>query len=44
MQDFSRISGLLIDLEGVLYSDNKLIEGAIETIKTIIGSITIESP
>ena len=35
MQDFSRISGLLIDLEGVLYSDNKLIEGAIETIKTI---------
>ena len=35
MQDFSRISGLLIDLEGVIYSDNKLIEGAIETIKTI---------
>ena len=35
MQNFSRISGLLIDLEGVLYSDNKLIEGAIETINTI---------
>ena len=35
MLDFSKISGFLIDLEGVLYSDNKLIEGAIETIKTI---------
>jgi len=35
MQDFSRIIGLLIDLEGVLYSDNKLIEGAIGTINII---------
>ena len=35
MQNFSRISGLLIDLEGVLYSDNKLIKGAIESINTI---------
>ena len=36
MQNFSRISGLLIDLEGVLYSDNKLIKGAKDLgIKTI---------
>ena len=35
MQNFSKISGLLIDLEGVLYSDNKLIKGAIETINTM---------
>ena len=35
MQNFSRISGLLIDLEGVLYSDNKLIKGAVEAINTI---------
>ena len=35
MQDISRIIGLLIDLEGVLYSDNKLIKGAVETINTI---------
>lgn len=35
MQDFTRISGLLIDLEGVLYNDNKLIEGAVETINNI---------
>ena len=35
MKNFRRISGLLIDLEGVLYSDNKLIKGAIETINTI---------
>ena len=36
MQNFSRISGLLIDLEGVLYSDNKLIKGVKDLgIKTI---------
>ena len=35
MKNFRRISGLLIYLEGVLYSDNKLIKGAIETINTI---------
>ena len=35
MKNFRRISGLLIDLEGVLYSDNKLIKGAIEIINTI---------
>ena len=35
MQNFSRISGLLINLEGVLYIDNKLIKGAVETINTI---------
>ena len=35
MKNFRRISGLLIDLEGVLYSDNKFIKGAIEIINTI---------
>ena len=35
MQNLSRISDLLIDLEGVLYSDNKLIKGAVEAINTI---------
>ena len=35
MKNFRRISGLLIDLEGVLYSDNKLIKGAIEITNTI---------
>ena len=31
----SNIKGLLIDLEGVLYSDNKLIPGSIEVIKEL---------
>ena len=43
MQNFSRISGLLIDLEDVLYSDNKLIKGAVETINTIKEKITPKS-
>ena len=33
MSNFSNIKALLIDLEGVLYSDNKLIPGSIEAIK-----------
>jgi len=33
MTDITDVKGLLIDLEGVLYSDNKLIPGSIEAIK-----------
>ena len=33
MTEFTDVKGLLIDLEGVLYSDNKLIPGSIEAIK-----------
>lgn len=33
MTNFNNIKALLIDLEGVLYSDNKLIPGSVETIK-----------
>ena len=33
MTNFSNIKALLIDLEGVLYSDNKLIPGSIEAVK-----------
>ena len=32
MNKIENIKGLLIDLEGVLYSDNKVIDGSIETI------------
>ena len=35
MKNFSKINGLLIDLEGVLYSDNKLIPGSIEIVKEL---------
>ena len=31
----SNIKALLIDLEGVLYSDNKLINGSIDVIKEL---------
>ena len=33
MTEITDVKGLLIDLEGVLYSDNKLISGSIEAIK-----------
>ena len=33
MTEITDVKGLLIDLEGVLYSDNKLITGSIEAIK-----------
>ena len=33
MTKITDVEGLLIDLEGVLYSDNKLIPGSIEVIK-----------
>ena len=33
MNEITDVKGLLIDLEGVLYSDNKLISGSIEAIK-----------
>ena len=33
MTNFNNIKALLIDLEGVLYSDNKLIPGSVETLK-----------
>ena len=33
MTNFSNIKALLIDLEGVLYNDNKLIPGSIEAVK-----------
>ena len=33
MTEITDVKGILIDLEGVLYSDNKLIPGSIETIK-----------
>ena len=35
MTDITDVKGLLIDLEGVLYSDNKLITGSIEAIKEL---------
>ena len=35
MTEFTDVKGLLIDLEGVLYSDNKLITGSIEAIKEL---------
>ncbi len=35
MTEITDVKGLLIDLEGVLYSDNKLIPGAIEVIKEL---------
>ena len=35
MKKIQENKGLLIDLEGVLYSDNKLIHGSIETIKEL---------
>ena len=35
MKNFSKINGLLIDLEGVLYSDNNLIPGSIEIVKEL---------
>ena len=35
MKHFKDIKGFLIDLEGVLYSDNKLISGSIEIIKKL---------
>ena len=35
MLNFSNIKGFLIDLEGVLYSDNKLIPGSIDVIKEL---------
>ena len=35
MTEFTDVKGLLIDLEGVLYSDNKLIPGSIEVIKEL---------
>ena len=35
MKHFKDIKGFLIDLEGVLYSDNKLISGSIEVIKKL---------
>ena len=35
MQISENINGLLIDLEGVLYSDNKLIPGSIDVIKDL---------
>tara|TARA_B100001029_G_C15028543_1_gene435288 strand:- start:749 stop:1528 length:780 start_codon:yes stop_codon:yes gene_type:complete len=35
MIDITNIKALLIDLEGVLYSDNKLISGSIEVIKEL---------
>ena len=35
MDNFPKIKALLIDLEGVLYSDNKLIPGSIEIIKDL---------
>ena len=33
MNEITNVKGLLIDLEGVLYSDNKLIPGSIDVIK-----------
>ena len=33
MTEIIDVKGLLIDLEGVLYSDNKLITGSIDVIK-----------
>ena len=33
MTEITDVKGLLIDLEGVLYSDNKLISGSIDAIK-----------
>ena len=33
MESYKSIKGMLIDLEGVLYSDNKLIPGSIDVIK-----------
>ena len=35
MTKITDVKGLLIDLEGVLYSDNKLITGSIEAIKEL---------
>jgi len=35
MKNFENIKALLIDLEGVLYSDNKLISGSIEVLKEL---------
>ena len=35
MTEITDVKGLLIDLEGVLYSDNKLITGSIEAIKEL---------
>ena len=35
MANFNNIKAVLIDLEGVLYSDNKLIPGSIEVIKKL---------
>ena len=35
MTEITDVKGLLIDLEGVLYSDNKLIPGSIEVIKEL---------
>ena len=35
MNEITGVKGLLIDLEGVLYSDNNLTPGSIEVIKEL---------
>ena len=36
MINFSNIKGLLVDLEGVIYEEDKLIDGALDTINKLL--------